>query len=177
MAFTTRRGRPRTAAAAPDLGTAELRRHHQQGITAEPLDLCLARQLISDEQHRAGLHWRWLYTLRYGAPSITGRYGQQQSASARDACETWQHLREQEYHTARRLLVEQHSYDPIMRLCIHNERPAFLSVALQQQAWHRPALAQALESARLKTLHGLDVLAVHWKHAARGRVATPIAKI
>ena len=75
MAFSTRRGRPpRPRLDDNDNGTPELQFKRALGVTREPIDLCLERNLITPDHHWCSLHLRWLYTLRYGAPAITTRY-------------------------------------------------------------------------------------------------------
>jgi hypothetical protein len=165
MAFSSRRGRPpKPAAATSDPGTAELRLKHALGLTAEPIDRCLERQLITPAQHWCGLHLRWLYTIRYGAPIVTTRYAADSDLAPRaDDDPQWRNEREREYAEARIILRERQFYEPVMRLCIYNESPVFLSDALRKQAWQQPALAKRLEHAHRTVCAGLDLLAVHWK--------------
>lgn len=166
MAFSTRRGRPpsQNRSITTDSGTPELRLKHALGLTAEPIDLCLARQLITPAQHRSGLHLRWLYTLRYGAPSLTTRYVDPMTASgAAEQSEQWRGLREREYHEAAALLRQRNHYEATMRLCVFNELPAFLSPALSTRAWGDPALAQQLQLAHAAIRDGLDLLEQHWR--------------
>lgn len=166
MSFTTRRGRPRTAPAGADRGTDELRRKHAAGLTAEPIDACLARGIITNQHHRSGLHLRWLYTLRYGAPSLTSRYLAQQGQRASPVeCEAWRQEREREFHTACSLLHTHRRYEPVMRLAVFNEWPAFMNPQLRDRAFHAPALAEQLEATRRALCEGLDLLARHWGHA------------
>lgn len=164
MAFTTRRGRPKKAAAeGVDVGTPELRFKHAHGLTAEPIDQCLERQLITEAHHWCALHLRWLYTVRYGAPSLTTRYDSG-SAGPRTADDpAWRRQREAEYHAATALLRTGVHYEPVMRVCVYNEWPAFLDPRLLARTWDEPALAARLERARQQLIDGLDVLAAHWK--------------
>lgn len=163
MAFTTRRGRPRAPVVLQDLGTPELRLKHALGLTAEPIDLCLERGLISNEQHWCGLHLRWLYTLRYGAPSVTTRYVDRHGPSpAPEETVAWRVEREAEYTAASALLKQHRRYEAVMRLCVFNESPAFLSRALQQRAWNERQIAEQLLQSHHKLTQGLDILAKHW---------------
>jgi hypothetical protein len=58
-----RKGRPRQ----PKLEmTPELREKHGQGLTLEPMDLLLKRAMVTQGQHWAANHLRWLYSKRYG---------------------------------------------------------------------------------------------------------------
>ena len=163
MAFSTRRGRPRNAPATPDFGTAELRLKHALGITSEPIDLCLARAIIRDEQHRAGLHFRWLHTLRYGAPRITTRYDSADISEATADDPIWRAEREREYADAVALLRDRRRHDCITRLVIANEMPRFLNLQLMQRALQHPSLETALAREREHLIEGLMLLADHWK--------------
>ncbi len=169
MAFSTRRGRPpRARLDDTDSGTPELQFKRALGVTREPIDLCLDRQLISPDQHWCGLHLRWLYTLRYGAPILTTRYADKDTQCLVDENNNeWRALREKEYHSAVLELQRAGSYEPIMRLCVFNETPAFLSVALIHRGWAEPALADALNRCHRNVLQGLDILTAQWRPAAR----------
>lgn len=173
MAFSTRRGRPRATSGVPDQGTPELRRKRDIGITAEPIDLCLARGIIGPEQHRSGLHLRWLYTLRFGAPSLTTRYFRDDAAASVMACEQWRSAREQEYLLATQLLRSRRLDQPVMRLTIYNELPAFLNPAMQKQSWHQPALAERLETLRDQLYEGLELLRIHWEKPTAASTPQP----
>lgn len=164
MSFTTRRGRPRKPPEATDFGTPELRFKHAHGLTMEPIDLCHERGIITQTQHWCGLHLRWLYTLRYGAPGLTTRYDPEWDAAPRQADDpTWRRQREAEYLEATALLRTGRHYEPVMRLSVYNELPAFLSPALRERAFADAAMAARMELAQRCLLEGLDLLAVHWK--------------
>lgn len=162
MAFSSRRGRPRANSGVPDTGTPELRQKRRHCLTAEPIDLCLEKGIIDGDQHRSGLHLRWLYTLRYGAPALTTRYYRDDMAAAAQTCEQWRSAREQEYLLATRLLASRRLEHVVLRLAIYNELPAFLNPSLQQQAWVQPALAERLDTLRQQLADGLDLLVRHW---------------
>lgn len=165
MAFSTRRGRPRRIQQdTRDLGTAELRRNHALGTTTEPIDLCVQKKLITPAQHWCGLHLRWLYTIRYGAPSLTTHYILEATSSgpAQD-CDAWRIQREQEYRQAVDLLHRYRRYEPVMRVSVYNELPAFLNPALMQRAWSQPALASRLHTVHTRLQEGLELLVGHWK--------------
>ena len=108
MAFTTRRGRPaRAKADLRDTGTPELQFKRALGLTSEPIDQCLERGIITTDHHWCGLHLRWLYTLRYGAPVITTRYADSalMSVPSQETPE-WRIEREREYQDAVRILQQ-----------------------------------------------------------------------
>lgn len=166
MAFTTRRGRPpREGTDTPDYGTPELRSKRMLGITVEPIDLCLERGIISERQHWCGLHLRWLYTLRYGAPSLTASYLRERMPRATQSeCEQWRASREREYLDATQMLHAHKLSQQVIRVAIHNELPCFLSPALRQHAWNDPALAHRLELSRHRLTDGLQLLVGLWHH-------------
>ena len=62
-----RRGRPPLLRPEMDAGTPELQEKRRAFATAEPLDLCLHYRLLTEAEHAACQHWRWLYTLHYGS--------------------------------------------------------------------------------------------------------------
>jgi len=165
MAFSTRRGRPpRPRLDGNDAGTPELQFKRALGVTREPIDLCLERKLITPDQHWCSLHLRWLYTLRYGAPIVTTRYVDKDSQYAMDEDKLqWRALREKEYHAAVIQLQRARRYEPVMRVSVFNETPAFLSATLMRRAWGEPTLALALERSHRVFLHGLDILVGEWK--------------
>ncbi len=165
MAFTTRRGRPPTPKPdAQDYGTPETQLKRAFGVTQEPIDQCFERSLISARQHWCGLHLRWLYTLRYSAPIVTTRYTDRHTASTPVTdSEDWRELREKEYHVAAEKLRQSQRYEPVMRLCVYNELPAFLNPIFLKRAWDEPALAARLHTSRHRILEGLDILETLWK--------------
>lgn len=167
MAFSTLRGRPKARAPEHDPGTPELRLKHALGLTCEPIDLCLSKDLISKEQHWCALHLRWLYTVRYGAPVTTTRYGDRETAApgASEDDPTWREMREREYHAAIAELQKFRRHEPVMRVAVFNELPAFLSRELQHRAFEDRVLAQELLHTHHKLSEGLEILAQHWRHA------------
>lgn len=172
MAFTTRRGRPPRPRVEPhDHGTPELQFKRAIGLTQEPIDLCLERGLISPRQHWCGLHLRWLFTLRYGAPALTIRYTDMPSASGQQDDPLWRREREAEYAEAITLLKGRRAYEPIMRLCVFNEAPAFLDRALAQKAQASPALAARLSQAHSQLLAGFSLLETCWSHPSQKRAS------
>jgi hypothetical protein len=160
LRFPRRRGRPRgIARARRDTGTPELVMKRLHSDTTEALDLFLERELISNEQHWCGIHLRWLYTLRHGAPGVRAidpaHFG---GRDIRPDDPDWRHARELEYHEAIGKLAATGHTALLLNLCVYNERPAFLSVP--QTATRR----LARNSLMLEFLReGLDVLVDLWK--------------
>lgn len=167
MAFTTLRGRPRKPVLHTDPGTPELRLKHALRLTAEPIDLCLEKKLITVEQHWCGLHLRWLYTLRYGAPNLTTHYTDRTTPASpltNDDPE-WRAQREREYQDAIALLKAANRYECVMRLAVFNEQPAFLNHLLRQKAAEGYAMTQELARSHGRLVEGLALLAGHWRRS------------
>lgn len=165
MAFSQRRGRPPVPKSdGPDLGTPELCFKRAHGFTLEPIDHLLEQGLIQANHHWCGLHLRWLYTVRYGAPVITTRYeSDSQPSTAPQADLEWQSMREREYMLAVGLLKQANRFEPVMRLSVFNEQPAFVNPTLQKRAWSEPALANQLNRQHQLLLEGLTLLSSHWR--------------
>jgi hypothetical protein len=118
---------------------------------------------------------RWLYTLRYGAPSLTTRYFREDTTAMQTTCEEWRSAREQEYLLATRLLAAQRYDSAVLRLTVYNELPAFLNPALQRQGWHQPALALRLDTLRQQLHDGLELLVRHWdRRTATSKPHAPV---
>jgi len=122
MSFTNRRGRPKKLDDETDLGTPELRRKRQQNVTIEPLDWLRQHELISEKQHWCGLHFRWLYTLRYGTTTV-----QSLDATRINGIihyrenNQWQTEREEEWKLASRQLEEQQLLNIALRYCVYQQ--------------------------------------------------------
>jgi hypothetical protein len=147
MAFRTKRGRPRqNFSTTTDSGTPELRLKHALGLTQEPLDALLARGTINAAQHRAGLHFRWLYTLRYGVPSVRARGVPIEHAGLRsDGNPEWRYQRELEFREACKLLAHYQLLPPVTHITLY---------ALHDGL--HPAVAVAARD-------GLELLREYWK--------------
>lgn len=122
--FRTRRGRPRNTMTKPDAGTPELIQKRAFGMTSEILDHCLKQGIIHARQHRAALHYRWLYTLRHGRPTVQANGLEDASPSIGERCETWKALREGEYRQAALLLSSIHALSAVRGVAVFNNYPA-----------------------------------------------------
>lgn len=123
MAFRTRRGRPRLVKKDVDKGTPELQQKRASGATAEPLDLLLARKLISERQHAAGRRLRWLYTLVFGTPHVTAsNFDLFEARALRLDNATWRAKKETEYQHAVSLLRKNRCLEVVQAVCIFEER-------------------------------------------------------
>jgi len=161
LKFPRKRGRPRKSLPKRDTGTPELVMKRLLQETTEALDLCLERNIITPEQHWCGIHLRWLYTLRYGAPGVRAidpsHFGGRETKT--DDPE-WRANREAEYNDAIMKLSDRGLAAELVSLCIYNERPAFL----RPQA--KISRTYIEENLRLltKIREGLDLLAGCWQH-------------
>jgi hypothetical protein len=151
------RGRPPVSRPSHDSGTPELVMKRLLGETAESLDLCLERSIITSGQHWCGIHLRWLYTLRYGAPGIRAidptHFGGIEIST--DDPE-WRKAREKEYHDAMKTVSDSGHAHLLISVCIHNERPKFLH--MRTLKYHAKAMDGIIH-----LRDGLDVLVDHWE--------------
>ena len=121
MGFSAKRGRPKTKLVGriPDLGTEQLQAKRRQNATIEPLDLLLQKSLISNEQHSAGIHLRWLYTLKMGAPNISAsNLDEFSSRELRNEDDNWRESREIEYNLAVEILQNSGSFKSVMDVSV-----------------------------------------------------------
>lgn len=160
IAFTNKRGRPKTANIGKDTGTPETVMKRALGLTSEALDLCLERGIINAQQHWCGIHLRWLYTLRYGVPSVRAvdpsHFG---DGEPKIDDQDWKMAREQEYNEAITLLTRTGNALLLLNLCVYNERPKYLNFTPQEIKTMQPYITDSV--ARLRD--GLDTLAMLWK--------------
>jgi hypothetical protein len=122
MAFSSKRGRPRkiTSAIRRDLGTEQLQAKRQQNLTIEPFDLLLAKSIISEDEHRAGIHLRWLYTLKNGAPNISAMaMDMQYGRELRCESDSWRARREAEYDAALEVLKANAAVELILDAAVY----------------------------------------------------------
>lgn len=128
MAFSRRRGRPKKPYEGADKGTAELREKRSQNLTIEPLDLCLNRGLITEQQHNAGIRLRWLYTLKFGAPTISSYCIDDIGGhSCKYEDSSWTARRQSEYSLIIQALKENGSRKTVMDICVFSLMPTFLA--------------------------------------------------
>ena len=121
MGFTTKRGRPRGEGAKADKPKRVLARHQ------EVLDFMFAKGIITDEELWAGMHLRWLYTLKFGAPGVSAAemehfYGREIKIEDPE----WQEAREKEYGEAINKLRELKAHKLVMNITIFNAVPQFM---------------------------------------------------
>lgn len=147
-----RRGRPRVYREERDCGTPELQFKRAHGATAEALDLCLEKGLITQAQHWCGIHLRWLYTLRYGAPGLRAvDLLHVDGLDIEGDDPDWRQAREAEYNDALLHIRAHGAASALINICVHNERPLFLQ-----------KISSRSEKELAKFRDGLDVLVSHW---------------
>jgi hypothetical protein len=166
--FRSTRGRPKSEASAqhgPDLGTPELILKHAYRHTAEPIDLCLERNIITEQEHRSAMHLRWLHTIRYGAPGISAL-----DLSRGAGCEipleddsAWRQNREYDYAQAMQLLHERDYESLIIPCVIYNEKPDFLQINQYEKAFSCAAKLDQLMRQSARFAEGLSTLTTLWK--------------
>lgn len=167
MAFSTKRGRPKLEKPHTDTGTPELVAKRASGVTQEPLDICLEKRLITADLHRCGLHLRWLYTLRYGAPTIRAiPLHHEHGSVTRTDDPTWRKERETDYKIAVATLNHYHAYEAVMRLCVFHDYPRFLNPHLQQAAMLNRRLSDELNNEYQLVIRGLMALQSLWHPTA-----------
>ena len=140
MVLSQRRGRPKKQHEGKDCGTPELMAKRSHGLTAETLDICLKRDIITTDEHWAGIHFRWLYTLCFGAPGISALdISYLGGRSLKTENQDWQKQREQEYAAAIAYLRAQNSKSLVMNICLFNQCPAFLQTpaTVKQESVYR----------------------------------------
>jgi hypothetical protein len=116
-----RRGRPRIEREEYDYGTPELRARHMRGLTAEPIDRYLSQSIITQQQHWCALHFRWLYTLRFGVPTIQALDPNHVSGMRHKIMHwEWQQEREQEWRSVQEQLANRKLYIILLNIVVFN---------------------------------------------------------
>ena len=127
MKYRSRRGRPKMQHEKRDQGTPELRAKRKTGMTSEPLDICLKRGIFTENEHWAGVHLRWLYTVCLGSPGISALdMSYIGGRNLQEYDESWLKSREEEYAQAIALLRKMLCKSLVMNLCVFNHHPRFL---------------------------------------------------
>jgi hypothetical protein len=159
MGFSTKRGRPSLNRPRKDKGTVELQAKRSLNLTTEAIDLCLHKQLITSEQHRAALRLRWLYTLRFGLPT-TQAYDHLFIKGHNNYLDDskWRQKRNQEYETAISLLKSIKACSIVTNLAIFNQYPKFLLISRNLTIIELKKIASSIFPELVKFQEGLDVL-------------------
>ena len=123
MGFSSRRGRPkREAVQEVDRGTMQLQQKRRAALTVEPLDWLREEGVINAQQHWCGLHFRWLYTLRYGAftPQSLDAAREKGILHKREY-EEWQGEREGEWREVTQQLKQAGLLEMALEFCVYSQ--------------------------------------------------------
>ena len=159
--FMRGRGRPKEHRPALDNGTPELANKRASGLTYEALDDLLRREIITEPQHWCGMHLRWLFTLQFGAPTVSAVDPERlHGRSTREDNPRWRKARERELREVLAMLAEAGLDRIMLRICVYHEAPHCLRPP-------RGALSAAQRYAReleyQQVLCGFMRLADHWR--------------
>lgn len=132
MTFSTRRGRPTFTRSSFDQGTPELQTRRKEHKTSEALDICLAWGLILADEHAAALHWRWLYTLKYGVPAPSQTRWGMASGGNTQREDAWKTRKGYEFAQLNSAIAREPAYTMFVNGCLFNRWPRFL-IYLQKQ--------------------------------------------
>lgn len=122
--FGTRRGRPKKIVSSLDLGTPELIQKRGECLTMEVIDYFYEKGIISQEEHRCSLHFRWLFTLRFGCPTVHALDPSDMGSGALSPRDNEAKAAyEEKYKTAAEHLRKHGLLDTVLRIVIYNVFP------------------------------------------------------
>lgn len=153
MGFSRRRGRPTIAREKIDKGTPELQAKRQKEYTTEAIDLCFRKGLIEDYQLDAAIRLRWLYTLNFGAATVSCYDPMKKGAEIKNFNEDWLSIRRKEFDIAMKALGAVNAKRIVLNVSVFNYRPFFLMGFANYKSGRRRI------SELLKFREGLDILA------------------
>jgi hypothetical protein len=116
-----KRGRPKKI-------ISKLNKSKNQGIV-ESLDLCLQKKIITSIEHASAMKLRWIYTLRFGAPTLQSKLKLIDSYSAKNYDEQLLQDLQKKYRNVIAGLRAIYAHKIVMDVCIFNEFPTFLIVS------------------------------------------------
>lgn len=151
--FRARRGRPPIPRAVTDRGTPELAAKRAIGATLEVIDIGHRHGWLTDNQVKMAIRFRWLYTLRFGVPTVQCT-DMARGASSRSPAESdpgWHADRQHEYRKAAEMLESGGLLDSVLRGAVFND-PALL----------HPGRAE-IRQLRLQFTEGLSALHKWWQ--------------
>lgn len=147
--FARGRGRPRQKRPEIDKGTPELSARRREGLTQEPLDLCLERGLIDTELHAAAMYWRWLYCLKYGVPGPTQlQYQKEDAPSSPRREEAWKAQKSYELQRLTNRISREPAYAMFVDACLFARWPRFLIYLKGKNTEPTPTLTRDLQDLR-----------------------------
>ncbi|AIL65073.1 hypothetical protein NOVO_03425 [Rickettsiales bacterium Ac37b] len=133
MGFTSKRGRPRRNPDNSNIITKELSIKHKAGLTREPLDIFLAKGILSNIEHKAGGYLRKLYTLRFSIFHLKAYdHSYVKGRSLDNYDEEWLKIKNLEYQEAILILRSCKAFSVVTNLCLFNQFPRSFSYALKQ---------------------------------------------
>lgn len=114
-----------------DKGTKELQKKRALHVTIEPLDLVLKNEIITASQHKIGMRFRWLYTLKFGLPTLQSKafYELEGGLIKKSHDDEWLYDKEKEYISIVNFLKTMRLENLIAGICIHHVAPIFLTRA------------------------------------------------
>ena len=127
-----KRGRPKNTDINIDKGTIELQRKRKDNLTIESLDLYLQKNIITPIEHMSGIKLRWIYTLRFGVPTIQSKLLQMKFYDSKSYDEKFLQNLQKKYADIIEILKKVHAHKIVMNVCIFNEFPNFLR-------WRKPS--------------------------------------
>lgn len=141
--FRTRRGRPSTLRINKDSGTPELVLKRAMGLTLEVVDACHQNGWLSDSQVKSAMHFRWLFALRFGVPTVQCRDLAGRSASPNCNNAQWHADRQEEYRKSAQLLETRGLLNSVLRGVVFND-PVLLHPERTEAKRLRNQLAEGL---------------------------------
>lgn len=167
MSFTTKRGRPITGKTAnlrvieggkPNSKDQAISRPKLK-IAREAIDIYHEKGLINDGEHRCAIHFRWLYTIKFGAPGISAVNLDSQDYQQRNPDQKWQEEREKEYAMAVEKLRNCGALKIVLNIAVFGLMPKYMQPGrLSRGEYIRHNFTEVL-----KLREGLDILAKHWE--------------
>lgn len=164
MSFTSKRGRP--SKENPKLKLIEGGKKEPQPTpkkpfvktTREPIDICAEKGLIKPMEHKAAIHFRWLYTIKFGAPTVSAiDYEKIAGAFYKINDPAWQEARERDYAMAVEKLRKIGALKIVLNIAIFGSFPSFLDIYRR----NRNNFGNFQELQKLR--EGLDLLAKLWE--------------
>ena len=127
---------------------------------SEPLDILLHKNIINEKQHWAGMHLRWLHSIRFGIQNITSLKHYPFSIEIKQDNPEWREEREIEYSQAIYELKKYKLHDIISSMVIFGKIPKFLLIKNLMNINIIKSLSYANEVDDIKD--GLDTLVELW---------------
>lgn len=162
MGFSSKRGRPASSSLKVIEGGKQIKsaesKKPRMHITREPIDICQKKGLITSEEHWAAIHFRWLYTIKFGAPGISAlEYDKMNAHGPKITDPLWQEMREREYAMAVEKLRKSGALKIVLNIAVFGYLPGFLSHSGSNRRYMNNNYSEIT-----KLREGLDLLVKHW---------------